>query len=236
MKKRLGGILGILVMLFAMGMTVCAVDTGDITKNRVFQTIGDVNLYEKPDTASPVTASLPYGTPVIVQENAEDGWCMVAYREEAGYVQITFLGIMGSQGEPDAVDNHDMEANGAALDHGVVTDDGGKSEDGTVSATEVKPDEVDAADEVTASDDGAGANAETEPDDEIILSDAGTLDDEFQRVQAANLLAYQEVEAAKKQETAKRAWGAAIAVLVIAIFVVGITTTLAGNKRKKNQE
>ena len=45
-----------------------------------------------------------------------------------------------------------------------------------------------------------------------------------------------EAEAAKKRAASGRIWKIVIAVLVIAIFAVGIGTTLAGNKGKKRQE
>ncbi len=59
------------------------------------------------------------------------------------------------------------------------------------------------------------------------------LDEEFRSVQEANRMAYQEAENAEKQASSEKMWGIVIAVLVVAIFAVGIITTLAGNKGKK---
>lgn len=88
MKKRLGIIAGVLLML-VMGMTVWAADAGmniEIKKNQVFQVNSDAELHEQPDAASAVTATLPGGTPVIAKEDAKDGWCLVAYQTQTGYV------------------------------------------------------------------------------------------------------------------------------------------------------
>ena len=86
MKKRLGTMAGVLLLVLVMGMTVWAADAGvidvDIKKNQVFQVNSDVELHEQPDAASAVTATLPGGTPVIAKEDAKDGWCLVAYQRQ----------------------------------------------------------------------------------------------------------------------------------------------------------
>lgn len=102
MKKRLGRILGGLAVLFLLGMTVCAAEAGDIRQNTAFQTNSDADLHERPDMSSETTATLPEGTPVIVMTDAEDGWCMVRYREDTGYVLVSFLDYLGDE---DAVDD-----------------------------------------------------------------------------------------------------------------------------------
>lgn len=93
MKKRLGTMAGVLLLVLVMGMTVWAADAGvidvDIKKNQVFQVNSDVELHEQPDAASAVTATLPGGTPVIAKEDAKDGWCLVAYQTQTGYVQTS---------------------------------------------------------------------------------------------------------------------------------------------------
>lgn len=97
MNKWLGRVLCAFAILLMAGMTVCAADAEDIKKNAVLQTNGDTDLYETPDTASNVAAALPAGTPVIVTEGAQNGWCRVQYQESAGYVQIAFLDYLGSE-------------------------------------------------------------------------------------------------------------------------------------------
>ena len=218
MKKIWGRILGVLFMLLAMGMTVCAVDAGDIKINRVYQVNSDVELHEEPDQASAVTATLPNGTPVIVKEDANEGWCMVAYREQEGYVEISFLAIFGSQSSPVVTDSS------AAGGNDVV------SNDGTVQNNEVQPD-ADVA-----------QRKETQPDNETpesgitVTANEKTLDDEFRIIQEENRRAYEEAEAAKRQAKSDRVWRGVIVALVIAIFAVGIVTTLAGNKGKKKEQ
>ena len=46
-------------------------------------------------------------------------------------------------------------------------------------------------------------------------------------------MAYQEAETAKDQAASEKVWGIELAVLVIAIFAVGIITTVRNNKGKK---
>lgn len=196
MRKRSGRILCVLAMLFVMGMTVCAADAEDIKKNMVLQTNSDVELHEEPDATSGITATLPGGTPVIVKEDEKDGWCMVAYREDTGYVEVSLLGVLGSQGTPGASDDQAVAENETAVDEGSKSD----------SEKEATP--------------------ET----------ANALDEEFKVIKEEGQLAYQEAEAAKEQAASERTWGIVIAVLVIAIFAVGIITTLRNNKGKKKEQ
>ncbi|MDE5825272.1 MAG: SH3 domain-containing protein [Lachnospiraceae bacterium] len=182
MKKQLGRILGVLVMLLVMGMTVFASDAEDIKMNKIFQLNSDVELHEQPDTASEVTVSLPGGTTVIVKEDAKDGWCKVAYQENAGYVEISFLGLIGSQSTP------------AVTDHQSTTEN------------------------------------ETAPGN---VGNVSALDEEFKTMKEEGRLAYQEAEDAKEQAKAEKKWGVVIAVLVIAIFAVGIISTLRNKGNKK---
>lgn len=156
MRKRFRGILCVLALLCAMGISVCAADTGDMKKaNTVWQTTCDVELHESPDAASAVTAALSGGTPVMLKEDEKDGWCLVMYQENTGYLQSGSLNLLGSQ--------------------------------------------VD-------------------------------LDSEFQDIKEANVVSFQEAEVVKERIEVERIWGAAIVVLVAAIFGVGIISALKRNK------
>ena len=96
-KRGFSVILCILAMLYVMGMTVCAADAGSIRKNMVLQTNSDVELHEEPDASSAVTAALQSGTPVVISEDAKDGWCQVIFRENTGYLPITSLDTLVAQ-------------------------------------------------------------------------------------------------------------------------------------------
>lgn len=208
-------------MLLAMGMTVCAAATDEINikKNQVFQVNSDADLHEQPDAASAVTATLPGGTPVIVGEDAKDGWCMVAYQEKAGYVQVSILGLLGSPVIPAVSAPTDEEQQGAA-------------ENQTVPSGETKTPDEDSLDEGTA----IKPESEPEKDDgKAPLQNVSVLDEEFKNIQEEDILLYQEAEAAEKQAASEKMWGTVIAVLVIATFAVGVITTLVGNKGKKKQ-
>lgn len=192
MKKYLGKIISVLFVLLAMGMTVCAADADnieniEIRKNQVYQVNSDAELHEQPDASSAVTAVLPGGTPVIVREDAQGGWCLVAYQEQEGYVQVSVLGLLGSVVTPAGQETAESGADSEATESGTDTED------------------------------------------------ANALDEEFRNVQEADMLAYQEAEAAKLQAASKKRWGVVIAVLVIAIFAVGITTALTGSKGNKKR-
>lgn len=102
MKKGLGRVLCVLAILYMTGMTVCAADAGTIKKDMVLQTNSDVDLHEKPDASSAITATLQNGTPVVIGEDEKDGWCLAAFRENTGYVQTSFLRSLGSQDELDS--------------------------------------------------------------------------------------------------------------------------------------
>ena len=224
MKRSLYRILSVFFILLAMGMTVCAADAENIKKSRVFQTINDVELHEKPDAASAIIGTLSSGTPVIVKEDAKDGWCMVAYQETVGYVEVSFLGILGSQIMPAAAEVPNVTASESTPADGAVPDHEAQSADGAVQNNEAQPNDGAAQNDDAQSAGGAA---------QVALVNAEALDEEFKIVQEENLLAYQEAEAAKEQAKSNRIWGIVIAVLVIAIFAVGIVTTLVGNKGKR---
>ena len=230
MKKSLGRILVVFFMLLAMGMTVCAVEVSDIKTNRIFQVNSDVELHEEPDTASAVTSTLPNGTPVIIREGANEGWCRVAYKENEGYMQISFLEIFGSPITPAATDGSTVAENEAVSNDGTAQNNGVQPSNETAQNSEVQPD----ADVPQEKD--AQLDNEIAQDQGMQAEDEKTLDDEFRMIQEQNQRAYQEAEAAKKQAKSDRMWGSVIAVLVIAIFAVGIGTTLIGNKRKKKKQ
>lgn len=237
MKKRFGGILGALLILLVMGMTVCAADVENIKKNKVLQTNSDVELHEAPDAASAVTGTLSAATPVIVKEDAKDGWCMVAYQETVGYVQVTSLGLLGSQIAPAVSEAQNVTGNEAAQDNTMQSSDGIVQGDGEQPAVGAAQDNGEQAAAGAAQDNG------TQSSDDIVQNDAtqdvpanvNSLDEEFKSVQEQNLLSFQEAEAAKAREKSDKVWKVIIAVLVVAIFAVGIVTTL-GNKGKKKKQ
>lgn len=251
MKKYLGKIAGVLLILLAMGMTVCAAETDDINikKNQVFQVNSDADLHEQPDAASAVTATLPGGTPVIVREDAADGWCLVSYQKQSGYVQVPILGFLGSPISSAAPASTDQEQQGAAENQtvppGEADTDGAAAQPGEADAGSTVSDSGTAGSGETQTpdrdllDDGAEIKPESaqgKADGDALVQDVSSLDEEFRNVQEENIFSYQEAEAAKKRAASGRIWKIVIAVLVIAIFAVGIGTTLAGNKGKKRQE
>ena len=237
MKKRLGIIAGVLLML-VMGMTVWAADAGmniEIKKNQVFQVNSDAELHEQPDAESAVAATLPGGTPVIAKEDAKDGWCLVAYQTQTGYVRTSILGLLGSPVIPAAVEDQPEIAVDETQPDEAASESSVNETDMALSPDEAGADDSAAAGGKTEKDDSdlAGGRAESAPGEDNAQVQKNALDEEFRSVQEANRMAYQEAENAEKQASSEKMWGIVIAVLVVAISAVGIITTLAGNKGKK---
>lgn len=237
MKKRLGIIAGVLLML-VMGMTVWAADAGmniEIKKNQVFQVNSDADLHEQPDAESAVAATLPGGTPVIAKEDAKDGWCLVAYQTQTGYVRTSILGLLGSPVIPVAVEDQPEIAVDETQPDEAASESSVNETDMALSPDEAGADDSAAAGGKTEKDDSdlAGGRTESAPGEDNTRVQNNALDEEFRSVQEANRMAYQEAENAEKQASSEKMWGIVIAVLVVAIFAVGIITTLAGNKGKK---
>jgi len=220
-----------------MGMTVCAADVENIKKNKVLQTNSDVELHEAPDAASAVTGTLSAATPVIVKEDAKDGWCMVAYQETVGYVQVTSLGLLGSQIAPAVSEAQNVTGNEAAQDNTMQSSDGIVQGDGEQPAVGAAQDNGEQAAAGAAQDNGtqSSGNVVQNGATQDVPANVNSLDEEFKSVQEQNLLSFQEAEAAKAREKSDKVWKVIIAVLVVAIFAVGIVTTL-GNKGKKKKQ
>lgn len=65
---------------------------------------------------------------------------------------------------------------------------------------------------------------------------AENLEQEFQSVEEDTLRTIDEYELLQKEKKTSRIWGAVIAVMVIAIFVVGIISALKQNREKEEDE
>lgn len=230
MKKNLSRILGVFMLLLVMGMTVCAADAVDIKKNRVFQVNSDVELHEQPDVASAVVAALPGGTAVIVKEDAQGDWCKVAYQDQTGYVQIAFLGILGA---PVVVSEPGQETQSAdeAAPEALVADEE------ALPAGEMHPEDKDAQSETAVGEETQSSKeAVSDGGNSAVAMDVDVLNQEFKVVREENQQSFQQAETALEQGTSNKIWGIVIGVLVVAIFAVGIVTTLVGNKGKKKEK
>lgn len=250
MNKNSGRIICFIFALFVIGRivccpTVCAADIDEIKKNRVFQVSSDVELHVEPDLASEIAAMLPGGTPVIIKEDVQDGWCKVAYREQMGYVQISFLATVGSPVTSTGTVDQAAADSGGQTQNPIVHNGGEQTEDSAVRSSEALPEDQAAQNDQVQpenesiqnelqTEDHAAQNDQVQTHDEITTAgNTDALKDEFKVIQEQNLLSYQEAEIAKEQAKADRIWGIVIALLVIAIFAVGVVTTLSGNKGKK---
>ena len=164
-------------------------------------------------------------------------------------MQVSILGFLGSPISSAAPASTDQEQQGAAENQtvppGEADTDGAAAQPGEADADSTVSDSGTAGSGETQTpdrdllDDGAEIKPESaqgKADGDALVQDVSSLDEEFRNVQEENIFSYQEAEAAKKRAASGRIWKIVIAVLVIAIFAVGIGTTLAGNKGKKRQE
>ena len=81
------------MVFFVSGITSKAAE--EITENMVLQISEDTAIYEKPDENSNTTGTFNSGTPVIVREDAKNGWCKVSYQDTEGYVRTSGLKKIG---------------------------------------------------------------------------------------------------------------------------------------------
>ncbi len=172
---------------------------------------------------------------MIAKEDAKDGWCLVAYQTQTGYVRTSILGLLGSPVIPAAVEDQPEIAVDETQPDEAASESSVNETDMALSPDEAGADDSAAAGGKTEKDDSdlAGGRAESAPGEDNAQVQKNALDEEFRSVQEANRMAYQEAENAEKQASSEKMWGIVIAVLVVAIFAVGIITTLAGNKGKK---
>lgn len=237
MKTGFGKLACLLIASIAMGMMVCAAETNNIDelakKNSVLQINSDAQLHGEPNENSAVTSALPAGTPVVIMEDGKDGWCKVSYRENEGYVQTSVLGMLGSPILPNA---QNIQENTDAAESADTQDAENKAEDQSENNTEDKAEnetENKAEDQSQAS-----VLSDTDVSDADIsgadsLGNTYALDNEFANVKEEGIQAYQEAENASAQLSSGIRWKVVIAVLVIAIFAVGIISKLRGNNGKR---
>lgn len=102
MKKRIRKMLFCIAVMLLGCTTVYAEELESIEKNMVLETAKEVELLEKPETAAKAVVTLQAGTPVMVVEEENNGWCKVANQGQEGYVQISALKTIGNQEELNA--------------------------------------------------------------------------------------------------------------------------------------
>ena len=161
MKKKLFGLSLLLIVVLTFGTIVCAEEGTQILANTALQTAADTVLYEKADNTSKSLATLTAGTPVVVCEDAQNGWCQVSYKESKGYVETKNLKAIG---------------------------------------------------------DKEGLSAE------------------FEQIKTQVSLMFDGIVVYEQEKKRSRIWGAIVIILVVAIFGVGIFSTIKGNKGKKKTE
>ncbi len=65
-------------------------------KDTVWETADDVTVRKEPDRKSKTAGKLEAGTPVVVSEDEQDGWCKVRNQTVEGYVQTSDLQIVNA--------------------------------------------------------------------------------------------------------------------------------------------
>lgn len=153
-----------MAMLFVLtGFGVQAAEDVRFAVDTVWEAADNVTVREEPDSKSKTTGKLEAGTPVVVSEDEQDGWCKVRNQTVEGYVQTSDLQIVNA------------------------------------------------------------ANAEA-------LKQEFGVNDEF------GSMVLEEYDYQKKQKRTSLIWGVVIAVLVVAIFAVGIVSAIHSNKAEQDEE
>ena len=67
-------------------ITVCSGQAHALSYGAGVVTGDGLRLREKPNTSSEVLTTLQTGTCVVVLEDAQDGWYMVSYQDQTGYL------------------------------------------------------------------------------------------------------------------------------------------------------
>lgn len=97
MKKILVMAVAAWTLLAAMFLPVYAAETTDTSViGTVMETDADVNVYQKASETSEVMAKLKAGTMVLVIDDAEEGWSIIAVNETTGYVRTEHLSSQSS--------------------------------------------------------------------------------------------------------------------------------------------
>lgn len=155
-KLSLAGVLAVILLL--SGLPVKAAENSIAMK--VMQTSEKVTLYENADETSAVVDTFDKGTPVIIQEEEQDGWCRVSYKEIEGYLKASQLEMIG-----------DIEA----------------------------------------------------------------LAEEFEDMDQSVQLIFESIVLREQETRQKRIWGTVIVVLVVAIFGVGIVSSIKNGKNNNEK-
>lgn len=88
--RRLEMLVGIFLLL-AIIMGIQANASEEIPENSLWQISQDVEVKEQASEFSKGVGNLEKGTPVIVINQAEEGWYKIQYQKIVGYVQKSFL-------------------------------------------------------------------------------------------------------------------------------------------------
>lgn len=102
MRKIWKNLLFSIAVMIVSGITVYASDLDYVRKDMVLETIEETSLYETAKENAKEVAVIPAQTPVLVVEEAENGWCKVASQEQTGYAKISKLKTLGNKDELDA--------------------------------------------------------------------------------------------------------------------------------------
>ena len=102
MKKWIREMVVIAVVVLLGSMPVSAAELEQVQKSMVLETVGEVELLDKPVATAQVVCTLSAGTAVVVLEDEDNDWCKVTYQEQEGYLEVSMLKTLGNQKELNA--------------------------------------------------------------------------------------------------------------------------------------
>lgn len=206
-------------ILFFLGLGVPAQAT-EVTMT-LQQTTRDVEVKESPNQNSNTVSDLPAGTGVIVYGEPQNSWSQIEYAGVSGYIESNALRAYPVDGSAEELEQELEEIQEDTLQ---VTDEQEPEEE-----TKQESEQVPAIAE--------GNDSESNASD-IYIADSSTeeLDQEFEEVQEEMLRVIDEHELVQKSKRTSILWGIIIAVLVVAIFAVGVVSAIKKDNEEEEKE
>ena len=249
---RLCGLAAAAVLFFVCGTLYVRAEAGNLTGNLLTLNTA-ARAYEHPETDAPVVAEFAAGSPVLIL-GEENGWYTTFYQGRLAYIPAE--GTAEAAGNGAAGENGAGTSSGETLGSAGADADGESGNSGTVSgeteetagdgnagtgeASGAADEHGETAEEAVRETEDSSAAGETSPETdsaEGLFSaekpvDEEALDREMKQVQAENAVRFELTEEEEKGLSGSDLWRIAAAVLILALFAVGIVSTVMQNRKQ----
>lgn len=249
---RLCGLAAAAVLFFVCGTLHVRAEAGNLTGNLLTLNTA-ARAYERPETDAPVVAEFAAGSPVLILRE-ENGWYTTFYQGRLAYIP--------AEGTAEAAGNGAGGENGAGTASGETAGSAGAGADGEGGNGEIASGETEenagggnaGTGEVSGAEDEHGGTAEEAGQETEDSSAAGetspetdsaeglfsaekpvdeeALNREMKQVHAENAALFELTEEEEKGLSGSDLWWIAAAALVLALFAVGIASTVMQNRKQ----